>query len=465
MLNDVVRAAHAAVKREDWHRAWTLLNQALNDEPDMPEALYLMGATLRGIGNVGLAVHVLRKALAQDQKQVNLWMTYGATLHDLNQWDAARDALKIAHSLVPNDPMPIANIGATYVQQGKWREAIEWVERALKIDPDCHIARISRNFCYLSLGRWQNAWADAEWLYGRHLGVRVYNPKGREEPMWDGTKGQVVVVQADQGVGDIIMFAQCLPNLIADCKEVILECAARMEPLMRRSFPQLTIYSTLKDQSQGWAEKRLGTEDEVQAHVHISYLGNWYRRLDKDFTRVPYLKIDPDMVEWWRGWMADYPRPWVGIAWQGGIQATQKHLRSVALEDMAPVIKSGGTMFDLSYQDNRLEVSRWNIDHAEQVVVPKINKDDFDATASFIAALDDVVTVTTTVAHVCGAIGKRAHVLVPAVPQWRYAYRHGDGTSMIWYPPDSVLMHRQAPGETEWKPTIKRAVAALKASR
>lgn len=461
MLNEVIKAAHSAVKREDWTQAWTLTNHALNEEPDKPESLYLMGSTMRAMGNLGLAYQVLRRALAQDQGQVNLWMTYAATLHDLNRWEEAREAMLVANKLVPGDPMPIANIGATYVQQGKWRDAIDWCNRALDIDPDCYIARISRNFAYLSIGRWADGWKDAEWLYGHHLEVRIYNPPECEEPTWDGTKGLTVVVQADQGVGDIIMFSQCLPEMAKDCKEVILECAPRLVNLMQRSFPMITVQGTLKDTTQDWAIERVGTERQINAHVHISHLGNWYRRKDSDFPRQAYLKPDPEMVEWCKNWLSQFPKPWIGIAWRGGIPNTQTHLRSMDLKEMAPIIMSGGTVIDLSYQDNRHEVSKWNIDNKAQIINPKLNQDDFDATVAMVAALDEVVTVTTTIAHVCGALGKKAHVLTPSIPQWRYAYRCGDGTSMIWYPPDSVKLHRQAPGETDWTHTVKRVRKAI----
>jgi tetratricopeptide (TPR) repeat protein len=454
-VDDLLKAAHAAVKREDWIKAWQLSNAALNEDPDRPEALYLMGTTLREMGNLGLGYQCLRRAVAQEQRQVNLWMTYAATLHDLNRWEDAREAMKVAQKMAPNDPMPTANIGATYLQQGKWRDAINCSNDAIAIDPDCHVARITRNFAYLSMGRWSDAWGDAKYLYGKHLPLRVYNPQEIEEPMWDGTKGQTVVVQADQGVGDIIMYAQCLPQLASDCKEVILECAPRLVGLFKRNFPQITVEGTLKDERQMWALARAGTERQIDAHVHISYLGNWYRNRDQDFPRKPYLTPDPEKVEQWKDFLSGYPKPWVGIAWKGGIQATQTHLRSMDLKDLAPAIK--GTLVDLSYQDNRLEVSRWNIDNETQVICPDINTEDYENTVSLIAALDEVVTVTTSVAHVCGAIGRSARVLVPSVPQWRYAYRCEDG--MIWYP-ETLKLYRQNHGE-DWKHVVKRATEGL----
>lgn len=458
-MTELLRSAHSAVKREEWPRAWSLLNAELNNDPDKPEALYLMGSTLRGLGNLGLAYQCLRRALAQEQRQVNLWMTYAATLHDLNRYEEARDAMLVANKMFPTDPMPIANIAATYSQEGKWSDAIEWAVKALEIDPDNHVARITRNFAYLSIGRWVSAWEDAKYLYGKHLNVRIYNPPELEEPMWDGSKGKTVVVQADQGIGDIIMFAQCLPQMAADCKEVILEVAPRLVPLMKRTFPMVTVEGTLKDNRQTWAGERVGTERQVDAHVHISYLGNWYRKLDRDFPRTAYLKPHEGKVAEWSEWLQQFPKPWVGIAWKGGIQATQHHLRSMDLQDFAPIIKSGGTMFDLSYTDNRLEVSCWNIDNQQQIVVPPIDTDDYDNTVALIAALDKIVTVTTSVAHVCGSLGRQALVLVPSVPQWRYAYRCGDG--MIWYPEGSVRLVRQVPGEQSWLPAVTRAARLL----
>lgn len=441
-----LRAAHSAIKRDDFLSAWKLSNQALNDDPESPEALYLAGCTLRAFGHLGLALTALSKALAKEQKQPNLWMTYAATLHDLNRWADAEKAFLHVHKMLPEDPMPAANVAATYVQRGKWGDALTWCKRALELDPDNHIARISHLFASLSLGRWLEGWKYAEALYGNHLQVRVY----QDEKQWDGTKGQTVVVQCDQGVGDIIMFAQCLPRLQADCKQVIVECAARMVGLFERNFPGVVVYGTLKDDAVHWLDGH-----KIDASIHISYLGRFYLNCDADFERRAYITPDPARLAKWQAWLQQFPKPWTGIAWKGGIQQTQTHLRSIALADYAPILKDG-TYFDLSYHDSAREVAEWNLAGGAQVIKPPIDTRDYDDTIAFIAALDHVTTVTTTVAHVCGALGKRARVLVPEVAQWRYAYKFNGGTEMLWYPADSVKLFRQKPGEIGWQHAINR---------
>ena len=440
------------INREDWAKAWHATNALLNEYPDSPEALYLMGVILREQGHVGLSLPILAKALSVEQRQPNLWMNFGATLHDLNRWDDAIRAFSVVHGLIPNDAMPPANIAASNVQKGRWHDALSWTAKALALDAKNYIAHISAGIANLALGRWKHAWEHAEYLYGNHLVVRVYNDPANEEPQWDGTKGQTVVVQCDQGLGDIIMFAQMLPQLQADCKEVIVECAARLAPMFRRTFPGVKVYGTLKQAGQGWS-----LDHRIDAHIHISFLGRFYRTKDADFPRVAYLNPDPVLLEKWRGWLAQFPRPWRGIAWRGGIQNTQKHIRSIDLPDYAPICALPGTNIDLSYHDSAKEIERAGLD----IKSPDIDLGNYDDTIALIAALDDVVTVTTTAAHVCGALGRKAHVLVPDVPTWRYAYRTDDGTGMIWYPRDSVCLHRRKPGEQDWTHAIRRVVEQL----
>lgn len=457
MSEKLLRAARAAVAREDWVRAWHLTNAALNEEPDRPETLYLMGHILRQQGHVGLALPLFSKGLAFDQKQPNLWMNYGACLHDLNRWDEAIKAFTVVHAMYPDLDMPPANIAGSMVNLGKWHDAINWADKALAKNPENYIAQIAKTFACLAIGRWKDGWKHSEYLYGHHLDVRVYNHPEKEEPTWDGSKGKTVVVQCDQGIGDIIMFAQLFPRMAKECKKVIVETVDRLVPLFKRNFPQCDVYGTLK-KTPTWVDQYV-----IDAHIHISALGRFYLNKDSDFERKPYISPRQDLVEKWKSFLADKPKPWVGIAWMGGIQQTHKHLRSVPISDFAPIINRVGTCIDMSYQDSLKDVSAWNIDNVKQVVKPPIDTSDFDDTVALCSVLDDVVCVTTTLLHVRGALGLPCKVLVPSTPQWREAHKLPDD-SMIWYSPDSVKFFRQNPSEKDFNKTIERLIKEYESS-
>jgi hypothetical protein len=63
---------------------------------------------------------------------------------------------------------------------------------------------------------------------------------------------------------------------------------------------------------------------------------------------------------------------------------------------------------------------------------------DYDETAALVSALDLVITVTTSVAHLAGGLGRPAWVLVNAAPRWCYG---AEGERMPWY--GSVRLFRQ----------------------
>ncbi len=448
MIDSRIKAVYSMFRRDEHGKAWPIVSELLNEDPDNAQALYLAGNILRSQGHTGMALQMFRRALALDQKQPNIWMHFGACLHDTHQYAQAREAFHWVRKACTGDPMPLANIAATYVQEGKAKESIEWADKALAIDPTHRIGGVAKSFGCLALGRWSEGWKYAESLYGDTLSIRVYTE--HDEPVWDGTPGQTVVVQADQGLGDMIMFAQCLKPMIRDCKKVIIETNKRLMGMFRRNFPEADVYGTLKEEKDlEWPNRY-----DIDAHIHISWLGRYYRTVDEDFPRQPYLTPDAERCAQWREWLQQFPRPWVGLAWRGGIPQTNVRERSMKLETLKPILEAGGTLISLAYQDVGGEIARWNIANRQQVIVPPLNNaGDYDQTIALIAELDHVVTVTTTVAHVCGALGKRASVLVNRIPAWRYCYLPD---SVIWYPENSLTLYRQKPGEQDWTHAVSR---------
>ena len=83
---------------------------------------------------------------------------------------------------------------------------------------------------------------------------------------------------------------------------------------------------------------------------------------------------------------------------------------------------------------------------------------DFSDTAAIIKNLDLVICVDTSVAHLAGALGCLAWVLIYNGPDWRWLLERQGSP---WYP--SLRLFRQAPGE-EWLAVVERVAAALRES-
>ena len=77
---------------------------------------------------------------------------------------------------------------------------------------------------------------------------------------WTGgsLKSKRLLVRAEQGVGDQIMFASLIPDLAARARaeggSVILECEPRLVPLFARSFPGVAGHAR-RDQDRSAAKR------------------------------------------------------------------------------------------------------------------------------------------------------------------------------------------------------------------
>jgi hypothetical protein len=321
------------------------------------------------------------------------------------------------------------------LHRGDFGQCIDLANRALAEDPDLVDARVNRGMAYLALRRWREGWRD----YNANL-ARDKNRKEMKygtEPRWDGTKGLNIVCYGEQGIGDEISFASCLPDLIRDSKSVTLEVDKRVAPLFRRSFPTTEVYGTRykPDELRGWASGRT-----FDARVAIGELPQFYRSKDSDFTGKPYLTPRPDMALQWKSVLESLGnKPKIGIAWTGGILKTGLLRRSVTLDTLSPLFGFDADWISLQYKDSD------GIKAAEQKHGVKIHDWewgtrywDYDQTVALISQLDLVISICTTVVHAAGAVGKECWCLVPEVPMWRYLK---EGESFPWA--GSVKLWRQ----------------------
>src|SRR5206468_6769487 len=88
------------------------------------------------------------------------------------------------------------------------------------------------------------------------------------------------------------------------------------------------------------------------------------------------------------------------------------------------------------------------VDHAA-------NLTDFADTAALVSQLDLLITIDTAAAHLAGALGKPAWVLLPFSPDWRWLLNRSD---CPWYP--SLRLFRQ-PAPAQWSQPLQQVRQAL----
>lgn len=427
--------------------------QHLNHDPEDGVMYYMAARAMSEKGLAALAEPVALKAASLSPHVWETWNLLGKCHSDIWKLDEAHENFRLALQLSPRQSAPLANMAMALYLRGKTHQAIELSKKALALNPDCENTRNNLGMFYLALKQWVPGWDLYDCGLGNHFSrkERIYG----NEPRWDGSQDKTVVVYGEQGIGDEISFASCVPDLVRDSKMAVVECDSRLEGLFKRSFPQAHVYGTRYHKEPSWTGNY-----EFDGRCAIGSLSKLYRRRDSDFTGQAYLTADAERRIQWRALLDKLPGIKVGIAWTGGNILNGRQLRSIGLDDLRPILcqqEGGGASFiSLEYRDPTAEIAEFKAQTGLQVHEwgRATRTQDYDDTAALVAELDLVISVTTSVIHLSGALGVPTWVLTPKNPMWRYG-RSGD--TMPFY--ESVKLYRQ---KTDWNYPIHKIAEDLK---
>ena len=473
-LDDVVASYRRALEiRPDYAEAHNNLGNVLQDlgrlddslasyrraleiKPDYADAHYNLGKALQDLGRFDDSLASCRRALEIKPDYAEAHNNLGAALQELGRLDDAVASCRRALEIKPDFVKAHYNLGNALRDQGNLDESFQHYQRALALDQNNDNVRFSLTILYLLKGDLEPGWAGYEYRFTK----RIEPIKKREFalPYWQGEslEDKTILVWGEQGIGDEIMFASCLPQVIAASRHCTVECSPRLETLFRRSFPQASIYALTAGGEPPPAEREAG----IDAQVAMGSLPQHLRRSRSDFPRHHgYLKADPERVQVWRERLAALgPGLKVGISWQGGTLKTRRPTRSIPLAQWALLLQSAGVQcVSLQYTECSAEIAAVESATGVHIADWREVRDDLEHTAALITALDLVISVCTAAIHLGGALGRPVWVLAPYSPEWRYGIA---GDEMPWYP--SVRVFRQ-PRFGAWEPVIAEVAQCLRA--
>jgi hypothetical protein len=472
---DVKQAIEGLIKRheeitkegqaneKEWKNIEVQYNKLLNRFPDQPALLFNFGTYHIQTDRPGVAIALFERAAAKGIPGAGPWLNMGAAYKVEHKDDLALEAYKKAleeaekEGNLKDKAFALHSIGSLYVNAGQPGPCIYWSELAIKADPTDRHAKWNRGLALLESGRWEE-------------GFKVYDDAGFDTtgttpierklktygglPRWEGEKGKTVITYGEQGVGDEIMFASIIPDLMRDCK-VIIDCDKRIEKMLRRAFPEaVAVYPTSDINAPfPWKENH-----EIDAYVPMGSLGKYYRKKAEDFPKKPYFSADPELKAKWGAELAKLPKGLnVGISWIGGLKKTRQDQRSIPLHNWEPILKTPGVNFhSLQYHKHIAPNETAEVGNALGVPIHHWQDmiDSYEETAGFLENLDLVITVNTSLHHLCGSMGIRQWCLTPFMVAWRY----GTTGDSPWY--GNCKMFRQKRRD-EWKPVIERVAEAL----
>lgn len=351
-----------------------------------------------------------------------------------------------------------SNRGIALQDLGQIEAAIASYDAALELSPGHPLARFHRSLARLMRGEFARGWPDYE---ARLASIDRPVPP-RALPVWDGAPtDDTLLVFGEQGIGDEIMFASCIPDVLRRCPHVVLACASKLEALFRRSFPQAEVITL--------AQARDATAAALEPARQMIAIGSLPLHFRRDRGEFPdhrgYLQADPVLAAEYRERLnALGPGLKVGVSWRGGTDISRRALRSLDFDQLSPLLALPGVRFvNLQYDERPGADPAWPVPAGGEIVHWQDAMDDYDRTAALVSSLDMVVSVCTAVIHLAGALDTPTLVMAPFSPEWRYGIA---GTQMPWYP--AVRIERQY-RRGDWTPVVQavhdRLIERIAASR
>ncbi|HCX14109.1 MAG TPA: hypothetical protein DGZ24_02185 [Rhodospirillaceae bacterium] len=452
--------------------------------PESVVAQHYLATALHKQGKLKDAERAYRKILKAGVSDTNIFIQLGDVLTDMGQLDEAENILTDAMIAAPDNAGLLTGLGCVEQMRGNLDNAISFHNRAiaankshvdtfvnrgnahkfsgnfeaalvdynkaLTLNPNLPAAIANRGMTLLTLERLSEGWP----AFRSRIRALAGSLDLSNHKTWDGSPldGKNILVWAEYGLGDEILFSSLLTTLIEKVANCTFVCSPRLVALFKRTFPSISVHA-------------LGTviEGDFDARLPLTDAAQWLRPSMESFpAHNGYIKADPDLTKNLRQrYQLSGDQKVIGISWHSAGAIGTAPFKSIALRRWAPILDNPGIRFvSLQYGNCAAEIHEVNNALSSRITLDTEieSSDEMDTFAAQVAAMDLVISISNTTVHIAGALGKPVWALVPKGPgaHW-YWFQNRDDSP--WYP--SLRMFRQKK-QGQWDETIGEVAEQLK---
>jgi tetratricopeptide (TPR) repeat protein len=440
--------------------------RVLSRDPNQIDAWSNIAAVLREQGRTAEALEACEKALVILPGHLPALCTRASLHGDMGEFENAEALYRQVLAVQPDYFVAQFHLGWALYQQGRLKEALEAddrtialnsevaaahlnrgytlmklnrldeseqaVLRALEIDPGLSLAHWNLAFVRLLAGRMKEAWPEFHWRWK----VREALPGQRPfaQPQWKGEPfvGRTLLVWAEQGFGDSIQFVRYLSSVKALGGTVILQIQPALKSLMSTCLGADLVLS----------EQDALPPFDLQVPI-----------LDLPYLACPGVEVYQPKRALAQA-LADDGRVRIGLVWSGNPNQKDNRTRSIPASALEPL----AALQEVAW----FSLQKPQPGSPQEALPAALSARDLDPyletfadTAFALDHLHLLITVDTSVAHLAGAMGCPALVLLSFSPDWRWLT---EGEACPWYP--TFRLYRQ-PSPGDWMSVVRRLVLDL----
>lgn len=450
-------------------QAEKLFRHFLNKHPENFDAINNLACAVRDQMRFEEAIDILKPAIMDHPTAPHLWNTMGTI--SAEQGDFSNSEIFFREALRLDDAFYKSryNLGNALLALGDSVGALEACEAALNqvtSEGEEMMMRLARSTILMSLGRIGEGWDEYEARNNPQFADTTHYMFDR--PRWEpgaDLAGKSLLVVAEQGLGDEILFSNLLPDVIeklGNASRMTLVVEPRLVPLFQRTYPAARVVAHATYDVAGKSIRispSLGDNlDHIDLWTPMGSLLREFRRTVESFPYRPsFITPDPVRVAQWRKVLDTAPAGRkIGLLWKSASDKGARHRFFSPFAQWENVLRTpGATFVNLQYGDCSEELSAAERDFGVKIWnPPDIDlKKDIDDVAALCAAMDLVIGFSNATFNLAGAGGVPSWLIVspaawPVLGQDRY----------LWYPRSRLFAAEQF---GNWEPVMNSVAEAL----
>jgi hypothetical protein len=460
-------------------------SEVLRLDEDNAEACNLMGVLKLQQSEISSALEWIEKAISHSPCEY-FYETYFQACIRGEQYDKIVECADIVLKKYPKSFALLFNLGLAFKNLNENFKAIEFYDKALKVDPTSYQAWFNLAHLYSVEAKYKNALSalkickklkpkdnDTDYFlslaymqnknYDKGLKLfenrlcretalalqgKTYPYLASKDRLWKGEniKNKTIFVYYEAGFGDVIMFSRYLPLLKKKCKKLVF-------------YPQKQLVPLFQESGLGIDELIEGfiPEQNMDFDVHVPLLSLPYLlglKGERVFEHSEgYLSANQTLADEYKEKYFNNDKFKIGIKWQGNTYYDKD--RVIPTEAFLPLMELDNTQF-YSFQTFEGSEELAKLKDRSNIVDIGGGLTDFGQTAAAIQNLDLVICNDTSLAHLAGAMCRPCFVLLPYEVNWRW---HDDLSKCDWY--DSLKLFRQA-SSGNWKSMFDEVLEILR---
>lgn len=462
IANDMGRLAYRMGMKETAEKLFT---HYLSRHPKSHEGANNLACALRDQGRFADAVEILKPAIASHPEHPLLWNTLGTVVGEEGDPAGSMTFFDEALRHDPTFAKARYNRGNARLVLGDLDGALDDVQTAMTAnlaEDERLMMRLARSTIRIARGEVGEGWDDYEArLHPKFADTTHFMI---EAPQWTpggDLAGKTLLLMGEQGLGDEVMFANVIPDLIEAVGpdgKLLIAVEPRLIPLFQRSFPTAEVGAHSTWSVDGHTVRGapfVGDHARLDLWVPMASLLRQFRRAADAYpTQAGFLTPDPARIAYWRSRLPAGPT--VGLLWKSLLATGARHRFFSPFEQWKPVLATPGVTFvNLQYGDCAAELNAARRELGVEIwQPPEIDlKQDLDEVAALCRALDLVMGPSNATSCLAGASGAPLWLLStpgawPMLGTARYP----------WYPQARVFL---PPTLGQWEPAMEAMAGAL----